>query len=231
MNVTNILSDIDFLCGSTSATYPVADKIRNINIAYHDTARVIWSSSDAWQYDDSNATTLPIARTTLVHNQQDYSLPSTAQRLHRIEVKNSNGDWVKLEEIDMHDISQALPEYYKTAGLPQRYDLVGRSIMLYPKPSSAYCSLTSGLAVYIDRDVTEFPTTATTTEPGFAKGFHRILSYAAALDFTQDEGQRRLLLSQKDRLEKGLVNFYSKKMVERTSKILPANKRKWRQYT
>lgn len=44
MNVTQLKSDIDFLCGSTSGTYPDADKIRNMNIAYQDVARVIWES-------------------------------------------------------------------------------------------------------------------------------------------------------------------------------------------
>jgi len=44
MTISEIKSDIDFLCGSTSATYLDADKIRNVNIAYQDVARVIWES-------------------------------------------------------------------------------------------------------------------------------------------------------------------------------------------
>lgn len=230
MNVTNLKADIDFLCGSTSATYSDANKIRNMNVAYQDTARIIWESAGGWQYDDSNATTLPISKTTLVHNQQDYSLPTTAQRVHRVEVEDSSGNWRKLEPKDIHDIQVAAPELFQSPGLPLYYDLVGRSIMLYPSPSSAYCTLASGMAVYVDRDVTEFAVTATTTEPGFATPFHRILSYAAALDFVRDDKDREYLALQKQRLQEGLTRFYSKRNTEAKTKITPSTKRKWRNY-
>lgn len=231
MNVTNLKLDTHFLCGSTSATYTDANMIRNFNVAYNDVARIIWESADGWQYDDSNATTLPVAEATLVHNQQDYGLPSTSQRVQRVEVKDSGGDWQKLSQIDIHDISIAAPEFNETAGLPRYYDIVGRSLLLYPKPSSAYVTLASGLAVYVDRNVTEFPVTATTTEPGFAAPFHRILSYAAALDFVQDSTQRKFIAEQKERLERGLVRFYSKRHVERKASIIPSGKKNWRRYT
>ena len=231
MDVTKLKADIDFMCGSTSATYLDADKIRNINVAYNDVARLIWESAGDWQYDDSNANTLPIAKTTMVHNQQDYSLPSTCQRVHRVEVKNSEGNWTKLKPIDIHDIKIAAPEYFKSPGMPIYYDLVGSSMMLYPTPSSAYATLASGLAVYMDRNVTEFPVTATSTTPGFATTFHRILSYAAALDFAQDNQQRQFLIAQKARLEQGLSRFYGKRGVEFKSTFKPAGRKAWRQYT
>jgi hypothetical protein len=83
VTIGTLKSQINFLCGSTSATYPDADKVRNMNIAYQDVARLIWESASGWQYDDSNATTLPIAKGSLVHNQQDYSLPSTETKLYQ----------------------------------------------------------------------------------------------------------------------------------------------------
>lgn len=231
MNVANLKLDTHFLCGSTSATYPDISLVRNLNVAYNDIARIIWESDGGWSYDDSNATSLPVAKTTLVHNQQDYSLPSTTQRVHRIEVKDASGNWIKLKPIDQGEISVALPEVLGgSAGCPVYYDLVGRSIMLYPTPASGFVTLASGMAVYVDRDVTEFAVTATTTEPGFAVSFHRILSYAAAIDFTQDENQRRFLINQKDRLEKGLTRFYSKRNEEFKDSIKPKSKRLWRQY-
>lgn len=230
MNITNIKSDIDFLVGSTSATYTDVNKIRNINISYQDVARLIWESDGAWQYDDSNATTLAEAKTTMVHNQKDYSLPSTTQRIEAVIVKDSNGNWVKLKQFDIHDVNVALPEFQETPGLPQYYDVVGRSLLLYPTPSSAYATLASGLGLYLNRDVTEFAVTATSTVPGFATPFHRILSYAAAIDFEQDATQRQFLAAQKARLEQGLVRFYSKRNVEAKTAIKPAGKKRWRQY-
>ena len=230
MNITNLKADTHFLCGSTSGTYPDSDLIRNINIAYADVSRLIWSSAGGWQYDDGNSTTLPIAKTTLVHNQQDYTLPSTTQRLEQVVVKDSGGTWTKLKPFDIHDTTIAPESYLDESGLPVYYDLIGRSVMLYPKPSSAYCTLASGLGVYVSRDVTEFPVTATSTTPGFATPFHRILSFAAAVDFVQDQNERQSLIVQKDRLEKGLVQFYSKRDVEQESIIKPRQRKSWRQY-
>ncbi len=221
MNITEIKRDIDMLVGSTSATYLNVDKIRNINVAYQDVARTIWESAAGWQFDDSNATTIPLVKTTLVHGQQDYSLPTTSQRVESVIVKDSGGNWKKLSQFDIHDTTIALPEFYEGNNLPLYYDLVGRSIMLYPTPSSAYCTLASGLGVYINRDVTEFGVSAASTVPGFATGFHRILSYAAALDFTQDATDRQFLLTQKERLQNGLVRFYSKRSVEEKQQIKP----------
>lgn len=230
MTIQEILQDVDFLCGSTSASYPVADKIRNINNAYQEVATFIWSNAGGWQFDDSNFLTLPIAKTTMVHNQQDYTLPTTTQRVEEVVVKDTQGDWNKLRPFDIHDTNVAPEEYLEEAGLPLYYDLIGRSIMLYPKPSSAYCTMASGLAVYISRDVTPFSITAVSTVPGFATPYHKILSYAASIDFVQDQNERQLLINLKDRLEKGLSNFYAKSAVETTPRIKPRSKKTWRNY-
>lgn len=202
-----------------------------MNIAYQDVARLIWESASGWQYDDSNATTLPIAKGSLVHNQQDYSLPSTAQRVHRIEVKDNGGTWHQLNPIDEHTLTnQALPEYLAGTGLPLYYDLVGRSVMFYPRPSSAYCTLASGMALYVDRDVVEFAVTADSSTPGFATSFHPILAYAAAIDFVRSDTEKARLVSQRDRLEKGMIRFYAKRNVELPTKISPHSRRVQRQY-
>lgn len=230
MNIASIKLDVNFLCGSTSGTYEDIDKVRNINVAYQDVARLIWTSARGWQYDDSNATTLPIAKTNLVHNQQDYSLPSTAQRLERVQVKDSGGHWHKLEPIDLKDILTSTELQFPSPGMPKYYDPMGASILLYPTPSSASVTLSAGLQVFISRNVTEFAVSATTTEPGFATPFHRILSYAAAIDFTQDPTQRQFLALQKDRLEKGMVTFYSERGAEFKNVITPHSKRRWRTY-
>ncbi len=229
-NSQGIIQDVDFLCGTNSSSYPVADKTRNINHAYHDINRLIWECCDYWQYDDANATAFPISTTTLVHGQQDYSIPSTAQRIRRIEVENLAGDWVKLNPLIEEDIGVALTEYLETAGLPAYYDMVDNSIFLYPKPSSAYCTLTSGLKVYYDRDIIEFTTASTTTIPGFATPFHRLLSLQAAIDFEEDAGRRNLFLIEKQNLVEGLKRFYGKRELEEDTRIRPSGQRRWKQY-
>lgn len=232
MTVSELDADVDFLCGSTSATYTTTSKRRNMNIAYNDVNRLIWEADGGWNYDDSNATTLPKAYATMVHNQQDYSIPSTAQRIERVEVIDGAGNFIKLKPLDKQEVTTGLPEFLGgDAGLPLYYEVVGRSVLLYPTPHSAHVTLASGLYVYMQRDVTELAVTASTTEPGFAKPFHRILSYAAAIDFSQDDNRREFLLRQKARLEDGLARFYSKRAPEVKTQIKPGSRRKWRQYT
>ena len=222
-----LVEDVLYNCGLPTVTasyssYALADITRNINNAYLDVVGKIWNCAAGWQYDDTNQTTLPVGYTTIVHNQQDYELPSTAQRVQRVEVKDSNGDSVLLRQIDIHDVdSQAMTELLETAGMPQYYDLVGRSIMLYPKPASGDVTLASGLAVYVDREPTLFTTASTTAEPGFASPYHKILSYSAAIDFVQDKATQDRLVAMKTRMEQGLVGFYSKRNVERKAAIRP----------
>jgi len=229
-NKLGLVEDIDFLCRTTSASYPLNDKVRNINQAYHDVTRLIWAAADDWQYDDSNATDLPKVLRTMGHASASYQIPTTAQEIQRVEVKDSSSDWRKLRPIDYRDINISLDEYLSTADMPIYYDLVGNYVTLYPPPSSAYTTLTSGLALRVGRDVTEFTSASTTTKPGFATQFHRILSLAAAIDFEKDPGQLRLFNQMKDRLEKGLQAFYSTRETERRSQLRPKGKRRWRQY-
>jgi hypothetical protein len=225
-----ILQDIDFLCGSNSSTYAITDKVRNINNAYQDVARLIWSSDAYWAYDDQNNSDLPLAYRTMADASASYEIPSTAQRIERVEVMGSTSAWWKLEPIDYKDVGMSMKEYEGTAGMPKYYDLVGSQITLYPAPSDDETVLTSGLCIYLTRDVNLFTTASTTSTPGFNSQFHRILSYAAALDFEKDQNARNLLIMQKSRLEKGLVEFYGSRHAERKPEMTPFGKRNWRQY-
>lgn len=219
MILEELYSDIDFLCGSTSANYPITDKKRNINIHYADVARLIWSATDGWQYDDSNNTDFPFATTTMAEGQQDYTIPTTAQRIRRFEVKDNGGTWHKLEEKSIEDIRVAFPEFESQNGLPRFYTPVGRSVLLSPKPSSTETTLSAGLRGYFDWDVTKL--SANSATPGFATPYHRILSYGASIDFESDINKKENLLILKQRLENGLINFYSKRNMESTPRIKP----------
>lgn len=229
-NGQGLVQDVLFLTRSTTASYPLADITRNVNQEYHNVNRLIWDSADDWHYDDTNQTDLPVSTTNLVHNQQDYSVPSTAQRIRRVEIKDSNGNYVKLFPILQEDIDISIKEYMEEAGLPQYYDLVDNSIYLFPKPSSAYCTTTSGMDVYFDRDIVEFTTASTTASPGFATPFHRLLSLQAAIDFTEDNNRMNLWMSEKSNLVDGLKKFYSTRSLEEKGTIRPAGRRFWQQY-
>lgn len=179
----SIIEDIDFLVGTDSNSYPLADKLRNINMHYYDVVALILESQSNWEWDDTNRTDFPIGTTNLVANQQDYDLSGLTGgllKIVRIEAADSSGTFSKLQQIDESQIPMALSEFEKTAGTPKYYREIGSSIELYPKPSY---NGTSGLKVYYQRAMSEFTNASASSVPGFAAPFHRILALGAAYDY------------------------------------------------
>jgi hypothetical protein len=181
---SGIVQDINFLAGSSNDTYKIADKTRNVNEHLREVAFHIWKNAADWDFDDSNQTDAPCATTTLVDEQQDYSLPTTALDIRRVEVMNSSGNYEIVAPFDESQITEtALSEYYETSGMPIYYRLQGQSIFLYPKPSASLVTVADGLKIYTSREVHPFTITDTSAVPGFHEDFHRVLSYGAALDY------------------------------------------------
>src|SRR6056297_1044424 len=136
MTLSNLKNDVYFLTGTDSDSYSDSTLERNLNRWYRTAVAWIWEASGTWEYDDSNKSTLPVATTDLGDDREDYSLPADAQRLVAVEIKNAQGDWKALEEIDKSQMNTGPSEFYDEPGLPQWYDTLGNSIVLYPPPSS-----------------------------------------------------------------------------------------------
>jgi hypothetical protein len=169
---------------SETVTLPLAEFFRSANEWLKQTSTWIWQAQSSWLYDDSNYTNFPWATTPLVNSQQDYSLPTTAQKIERVEVLDGNGNYILIPPTTREWVkTYAMTEFYKTPGMPVYYILEANSILLYPAPATGSVTLSAGLKVYFSRDVEDFVTTDTTRIPGFSENFHRILSVGAALDF------------------------------------------------
>jgi len=228
-NNQGLVQDARFLVGlqiNDTGSYPTSDITRNINSWYRKANTWIWNASGKWEYDDSNYTDLPIATTDLVADQQDYSLPSTGQKILRVEILDQNGNYNEITQIDQTEITSGMTEFYETAGMPAFYDLVGNSIFLYPKPSATETTLTAGLKAYFSRDIQEFGITATSTEPGFNSDFHRLLSYGAALDFALANGMPdkiNILRENIQIMKEDLTNYYSSRNPQKRVTMRPSN--------
>jgi hypothetical protein len=167
------------LSPTDTTSFPLADFARSVNSWLRTLVFLVWKNSPIWEFDDSNQTTLPIATTSTVASQQDYSLPSNALDVQRVEILN-NSEYQVLKQFDKTEIPQtALTEFYEVAGDPIYYDVIGNSVMLYPKPSSV-----TTLKLYLARDIVPFTTSSTTTEPGTTAMFHPYLAYGSALDYS-----------------------------------------------
>ena len=178
MTLSDLQNDTYFLTGTDSNSYSDSQLNSNLNRWYRAAVSWIWEASGTWEYDDSNKSTLPVATTDLGEDREDYTLPTGAQRIIEVEIKNSSGYWVDLEAIDKSQMGGAPSEFLDTPGTPRYYDVVANAVILYPAPDSA---ITGGLRVHVSREVDAL--SGDSDEPGFSESFHRILSYGAALDW------------------------------------------------
>ena len=226
-----------YLLGKTATdttSFPSTDWIRSAKAYTVKVGYLAWQNVAGWDFDDSNYTSLPIATADLVNSQQNYALPSNIFDVQRVEVMDNSGDYVLLNRMDKAEVKdQALSEYYKTDGLPKYYDLVGNSLLLYPKPSSSNVTLTSGLKLYFSRDVTS-PTMTTgngafrdiTAEPGFQSSFHPYIAAGCAVDYGVSknytpEKMANLRVALKE-YESGIISYYSKRDRDYPIKFRPS---------
>lgn len=208
-----IIQELERLC-DLGQTYisgnsnVLAESVATINRINHRVWHTIFMSTGNWQYDDGGYTDLPQATANLVSGTAMYALPSDALTIHRIEVKNQNGDWELLNPITKEQLL-AVDEFLDTDSVPMYYRLVNNTIELFPAPN--YAS-TGGLKAYFDRDSVDFATTDTTKTPGFASPYHEILPIKAAIEWykvKQPQSPTLIQLQQDDlKLEKALKEFY-----------------------
>jgi len=164
------------------ATSKIVNSVNN----YLDTVTGYAIGADRrFQWDDTNHTALPEGTTDLTANQSDYSFLTDEQgnrilTLTRIDVKDSDGNWVQLKPIDQFEVDGALDEFYSTPGEPKYYDKIADNIIrIYPKPLN---SVTAGIKFYFQRTPSYFAATDTTKQPGVAPMLHRGFVIAAAYD-------------------------------------------------
>jgi hypothetical protein len=213
-NKLGLVQDIDFILFSdttSTSPYAIADKTRNMNSWYDRAVSLILRADGRWEWDDNNKTDLPIATAALVANQQDYEMSgATFLKILKVEVKSQSGDWLPLDPISIADKkTESMTDYLKTAGTPQKYDKLGNSLFLYPKPSYG---ADASLKVYYQRNVDHFAAADTTDVPGFAEIFHRYLSFGAAFDYALANGMNgkvNTLSPIITRMESDIVDFYS----------------------
>lgn len=180
----DVVSEIKALCNADTNAYPLKDIARRANMALDRFFTLAFEADGRWVYDDPSNDSLPIQTINLVSGTQDYNLDDfTSEILDilRIEAANSSSvdQFVVLHRLDranLHNI--ALSEYYKTNGIPYKYDLVGEYIRLYPAPNYA---ATNGLRIYLARNKVAFASTDTTKTLPIPSLFSQYICHQAAL--------------------------------------------------
>lgn len=217
MTFTEILTEARRLVKADSTSYPTSEITESANRALDRAVALIREAEGRWQWDDTNATDLPVATTALTDGIQDYELDATHYEMERVEVQDETGKWTKVHPIDQADIyDQAMSDFLSTAGVPQYYDKVGRSILLYPTPSYTQAD---SLKVFYKRGPSYFTTSDTTKTPGINPLFHRLLPLNCAYDYAFIN-QLTVAPSLQDKIltmEDDLINHYARR--DRDDKI------------
>lgn len=183
-----LCQDADWISGTTTDSYPLPDKARRANQWLRAAGVWIWEAVSDWSFDDSNYTSLPQAERDLVDDTEDYTLPTDIFGLERVEVKDINGNWIRLTAFDDSQIDGSISEWHETKGIPRYCDVVGNSLIIKPAADLTKMTETLGLRIFVSRDTDDFEATDTTKKPGFNEMFHQLISFGMAHDYAMKIG-------------------------------------------
>lgn len=226
----------DSIVSSDLNSYPMTLKTASANRALDGAFSIIIGADGRWQFDDTNQTTMPIATTALVQNQQDYTYDPRFLVITRVELQDQNGNWRRLLPFDQSELpgnitydysfhtAQYLPDnisltdYLKTPGTPIMYDKLGGSLVLYPMPDY---NQAASLKVYFQRVMTYFVPTDTIKEPGFAPQFHKYISLCMAWDYAIGHNMVKTTTLRNEILvmEGKIQDFYEYREKDKTHKL------------
>lgn len=231
-----IVQDAYFEASADSVSYPIEDVTRNANLALDNVVALILGEDGEWQFDDKNATDLPIGATDLISGQGDYSFDSEYLTIKSLEIKDPYGNWHRLIPVDNNDYPKevAMSQIQTGTGVPTHYDKLGDSFILIPTPNYNQRLVQegeAGLRAYFQRKISYFATTDTTKEPGFAKHLHKYISLYIAYAFAKAKGLAKQVGLKKDMEfyegntlrggnDKGAIaQFYSKRELDKRPTI------------
>ncbi len=223
---TGIIEDIDFLAGTDATSYPLVDKARRANIHYYRVMTDILKSNNRLQYDDSNLGTLPKVDLTMVEGTHEVALPDANMMTHAVEVKDNAGNWVRIQEIDLSEKRTSISSFTTSSGFPRFYDTLGGFLYLDPAPTATSVTLTSGLRVWVAREVDIFLSSDTAQQPSFAEPYHEIIALGCAFDYAVINGpedRAEKYGARYEQLREEVRQFYSGKNKDVRTKFRPAH--------
>lgn len=185
MTISDIVNDIYFRTKTNSANYLAADMLIHINRSYNRVASLIIQADGRWQWDDNNQADLAIATTSIVANQQDYSITTAHLKLLRAQILPNNST-IFLDLVPKDIENSSLDTV--TKGVPGYYDKLGLSLFLEPIPNY---SQAASLKLYFQRGPAEFTSGEVSTgtkQPGFNSLYHSLIVDWVAYDYAVATG-------------------------------------------
>ncbi len=213
-NYSGLIEDIDFLIWGDGTefhdNYSKEDRTRNINLAYDKAVVQLLKADPNWQWDDTNSEDLPIAEASLISGRDHYTFPIDLTMIHRLRVKDRQGDYKTLEPVSRRELSD---DELNDNGVPDKYYKIGNAVFPVPVPDYGFDDGT-GLEVQVQRNANYFDKDDTTKEPGFARQFHEYLSLDAARRYARAEDMHdkaKTLQVKLTELEEKMGEFYERR--------------------
>lgn len=217
LTFTQILSQIDREAKSSTASYSVADKTADVNVALDFVLSTIFKAGGTWQFDDSNHTDYPIITTNIVSGQRDYGFVTDQQGnlildIYKVVMAQPDGTFVDITPTDVQSESgnEGFYDGNDTTGTPTKYDKTANAIFLDSIPNYNY---TDGLKVYINREGSYFTTVDTTKKAGFAGLFHEYLAIRPAYYYASRNSlpSAKSLYDRMSKMEDAIKSYYGKR--------------------
>lgn len=216
----SLVSHIDFLLFGTGDTfnsdYSLADRTRNINVAWDEVVVKLYKADPHYKWDDLNNTNFPIATTNLIAGRDHYAMLDSKLVIHRVRIKDRNGNYVTLDPEERRELSDS---QLASTGDPKYYYKLQGSIFPVPVPNYAYAD---GVEVEFQRGANHFTVADTTKEPGFNSQFHHLLAIKAAKVYALANGlteKVQILDMMEKELEAEMVEFYQMRSPDERPKL------------
>lgn len=216
----SLIADIDFLLFGDSSTfnstYSLVDRTRNINIAWDEAVAELYKADPNYKWDDTSNANFPIATLDLVSGQDHYTMLDAALVIHRLRIKDSEGNYRTLEPVLRRELDD---DELKATGTPTKYYKVGNAV--FPVSIPNY-SAGDGVELEFQRGANHFSTTDTDDSPGFNSQYHQFLSISAALRYALANGMTdkiTQLRTDKELIRRSMVEHYQMRSPDERPKI------------
>lgn len=202
-----------------------------LNSGLNETEIEIFKSDGKWQYEDPNNTDTPVGYTDLADTVGSYTLDVSHLKIIGVEVKDINGNYIPVQQIDYNLIRQSGQsdlEFLGTPGMPQFYDVTGDQLRLFPAPSSTSANTSAngdGLRVIYQREPSYFTASDTTKAFGVPKVFHSLPVLFACGTYAKQNSmtdKAREIDAEIERKRKDIKSFFNSRNVDMRKSIRPA---------
>lgn len=203
MTISEINTLLTRYTGANTGTYSAAERLIDVNNAYHKVASMIFDSQDESDFDDINHADYPDLTVPLVANQRDYAIAQSERvvSVKKVSISYNGTDVYTATPLDSGETElpgnagnataeTTLDSYFsKTA---PRYDYRNNAFFIYPRANAS--DVAAGGYAYFEwsREVDPFTSGQVTTgtrEPGLPSAYHILIPQLAALDWCTSKGK------------------------------------------